>query len=169
MTCKKWCAREDLNLQSFRNQILSLARLPFRHARIVYYQRLDANKKWTLGIVPLLVPLSNRAEPSQARWPRPPICQPAVVIGRQVTRRLGTQASGHRGWVGGRPAALCGSPSRARWAESLTRFVPIEFGPHYKQGVVAIKRPSRRLRRFPSGSSSGSAEHLHPKLRRITA
>ncbi len=23
-----WCAREDLNLQSFRNQILSLARLP---------------------------------------------------------------------------------------------------------------------------------------------
>src|SRR5713101_390624 len=30
---KKWCAREDLNLQSFRNQILSLARLPFRHAR----------------------------------------------------------------------------------------------------------------------------------------
>src|SRR5437867_2619406 len=31
----KWCAREDLNLQSFRNQILSLARLPFRHARVV--------------------------------------------------------------------------------------------------------------------------------------
>ena len=30
-----WCAREDLNLQSFRNQILSLARLPFRHARVV--------------------------------------------------------------------------------------------------------------------------------------
>ncbi len=28
-----WCAREDLNLHSFRNQILSLARLPFRHAR----------------------------------------------------------------------------------------------------------------------------------------
>ena len=27
------CAREDLSLQSFRNQILSLARLPFRHAR----------------------------------------------------------------------------------------------------------------------------------------
>src|SRR6266849_9100499 len=31
---KNWCAREDLNLQSFRNQILSLARLPFRHARV---------------------------------------------------------------------------------------------------------------------------------------
>src|SRR4029077_10418087 len=31
---KTWCAREDLNLQSFRNQILSLARLPFRHARV---------------------------------------------------------------------------------------------------------------------------------------
>src|SRR5437588_12991148 len=30
---KPWCAGEDLNLQSFRNQILSLARLPFRHAR----------------------------------------------------------------------------------------------------------------------------------------
>ena len=28
-----WCAREDLNLQSFRNQILSLACLPFHHAR----------------------------------------------------------------------------------------------------------------------------------------
>src|ERR1043166_366271 len=28
-----WCAREDLNLQSFRNQILSLARLPFRPVR----------------------------------------------------------------------------------------------------------------------------------------
>src|SRR5579862_3505082 len=28
-----WCAREDLNLQPFRDQILSLARLPFRHAR----------------------------------------------------------------------------------------------------------------------------------------
>jgi hypothetical protein len=27
-----------LNLQSFRNQILSLARLPFRHARIIDYQ-----------------------------------------------------------------------------------------------------------------------------------
>ena len=33
-----WCAREDLNLQSFRNQILSLARLPFRHARIPVFQ-----------------------------------------------------------------------------------------------------------------------------------
>ncbi len=30
---KKWCAREDLNLQPLRDQILSLARLPFRHAR----------------------------------------------------------------------------------------------------------------------------------------
>jgi site-specific DNA recombinase len=27
-----WCTREDLNLHSLRNQILSLARLPFRHA-----------------------------------------------------------------------------------------------------------------------------------------
>ena len=34
MAQKNWCAREDLNLQSFRNQILSLARLPFRHARV---------------------------------------------------------------------------------------------------------------------------------------
>ena len=30
-----WCAREDLNLQPLRDQILSLARLPFRHARIL--------------------------------------------------------------------------------------------------------------------------------------
>ena len=34
MARTKRCAREDLNLQSFRNQILSLARLPFRHARV---------------------------------------------------------------------------------------------------------------------------------------
>ena len=32
----EWCAREDLNLQSLRNQILSLACLPFHHARSVY-------------------------------------------------------------------------------------------------------------------------------------
>ena len=30
----KWCAREDLNLHPFRDQILSLARLPFRHSRV---------------------------------------------------------------------------------------------------------------------------------------
>src|ERR1017187_9225413 len=30
---ESWCAREDLNLQPLRDQILSLARLPFRHAR----------------------------------------------------------------------------------------------------------------------------------------
>ena len=29
----KWCAREDLNLHPLRDQILSLARLPFRHSR----------------------------------------------------------------------------------------------------------------------------------------
>jgi hypothetical protein len=28
-----WCAREDLNLHPLRDQILSLARLPFRHSR----------------------------------------------------------------------------------------------------------------------------------------
>ena len=33
-TPQTWCAREDLNLHPFRDQILSLARLPFRHARI---------------------------------------------------------------------------------------------------------------------------------------
>ena len=30
---KEWCAREDLNLHPFRDQILSLACLPFHHAR----------------------------------------------------------------------------------------------------------------------------------------
>ena len=39
---KSWCAREDLNLQSLRNQILSLACLPFHHARILYFQALYA-------------------------------------------------------------------------------------------------------------------------------
>ena len=29
----KWCARKDLNLHTLRYQILSLARLPFRHVR----------------------------------------------------------------------------------------------------------------------------------------
>ena len=29
----KWCGREDLNLHTLRQQILSLPRLPFRHAR----------------------------------------------------------------------------------------------------------------------------------------
>ena len=55
---KRWCAREDLNLQSFRNQILSLARLPFRHARpdaehacsgseSQATRRLKENHEWT--------------------------------------------------------------------------------------------------------------------------
>src|SRR5436189_4794189 len=39
-----WCAREDLNLQSFRNQILSLARLPFRHARVRNEDGLEPNR-----------------------------------------------------------------------------------------------------------------------------
>ena len=29
-----WCGRRDLNSYAFRHQILSLARLPFRHARL---------------------------------------------------------------------------------------------------------------------------------------
>jgi hypothetical protein len=29
----QWCAREALNLHPLRDQILSLARLPFRHSR----------------------------------------------------------------------------------------------------------------------------------------
>jgi hypothetical protein len=40
---KKWCAREDLNLQPFRDQILSLARLPFRHARNLQLRRFSVN------------------------------------------------------------------------------------------------------------------------------
>src|SRR5436190_20121596 len=38
----KWCAREDSNLHPLRDQILSLACLPFHHAR-----RLDAGKDAT--------------------------------------------------------------------------------------------------------------------------
>src|SRR5260221_10251373 len=30
---KRWCAREDLNLHPLRDQILSLACLPFHHSR----------------------------------------------------------------------------------------------------------------------------------------
>ncbi len=31
---RKWCGRRDLNSYAMRHQILSLARLPFRHARM---------------------------------------------------------------------------------------------------------------------------------------
>ena len=41
-TTKVWCAREDLNLHPLRDQILSLACLPFHHAR-----RLGAGKDAT--------------------------------------------------------------------------------------------------------------------------
>ena len=37
---EKWCAREDLNLQALRHQILSLACLPFHHARNLKYKQL---------------------------------------------------------------------------------------------------------------------------------
>ena len=37
---KMWCAREDLNLHPFRDQILSLARLPFRHVRDLDQEQL---------------------------------------------------------------------------------------------------------------------------------
>lgn len=47
----KWCAREDLNLQSFRNQILSLARLPFRHARNRYQVAPDAGESQAFVMV----------------------------------------------------------------------------------------------------------------------
>src|SRR6267378_8319265 len=43
-----WCAREDLNLQSFRNQILSLARLPFRHARVTDLETLERAEPFVL-------------------------------------------------------------------------------------------------------------------------
>src|ERR1039458_6569289 len=43
---ESWCAREDLNLQSLRNQILSLACLPFHHARNpAKLRRVPANLK----------------------------------------------------------------------------------------------------------------------------
>ena len=46
----EWCAREDLNLQPFRDQILSLARLPFRHARaVINLRRAPANLKPGFG------------------------------------------------------------------------------------------------------------------------
>ena len=33
-TQPEWCGRRDLNSYAVRHQILSLARLPFRHARV---------------------------------------------------------------------------------------------------------------------------------------
>lgn len=36
----KWCAREDLNLHPLRDQILSLACLPFHHSRNLDYKQL---------------------------------------------------------------------------------------------------------------------------------
>ena len=34
-----WCGRRDLNSYALRHQILSLARLPFRHARLTQPQK----------------------------------------------------------------------------------------------------------------------------------
>ena len=51
-----WCAREDLNLQPLRDQILSLARLPFRHARIGHKLR-----RATAKLKPVLQPAIARA------------------------------------------------------------------------------------------------------------
>ena len=53
----KWCAREDLNLHALRHQILSLACLPFHHARIIDLQGLTKSKTDKLDFVPLFVPL----------------------------------------------------------------------------------------------------------------
>ena len=44
-----WCAREDLNLQPFRDQILSLARLPFRHARVTTIKLRPARRNLKPG------------------------------------------------------------------------------------------------------------------------
>src|SRR5262249_853275 len=63
-----WCAREDLNLQSFRNQILSLARLPFRHARILYYNylRVDITSSLTLAtVIATVLPHETDCNPKQ--------------------------------------------------------------------------------------------------------
>ena len=63
---KGWCAREDLNLQSFRNQILSLARLPFRHARA----RPEHACRVTKAQVGLLLPPSTprKGEPERSHF-----------------------------------------------------------------------------------------------------
>ncbi len=54
-----WCAREDLNLQPLRDQILSLARLPFRHARF--------SKNMPVSTVNL------KQEPSEVQLRQPPV------------------------------------------------------------------------------------------------
>ena len=43
---KAWCARRDLNPHSLRNQILSLARLPFRHVRSRDTGLLAKGSRW---------------------------------------------------------------------------------------------------------------------------
>ncbi len=41
---RTWCGRRDLNSYALRHQILSLARLPFRHARPNRYQDGDPSE-----------------------------------------------------------------------------------------------------------------------------
>ena len=57
-TAKSWCAREDLNLHSFRNRILSPARLPFRHARM-------SSRSSMLAISPASVTAETAAMPQR--------------------------------------------------------------------------------------------------------
>ena len=43
-THTKWCGRRDLNSYAVRHQILSLARLPFRHARLLFPRRVVTHR-----------------------------------------------------------------------------------------------------------------------------
>ena len=42
---RTWCGRRDLNSYVVRHQILSLARLPFRHARMIWFRLTFSPRK----------------------------------------------------------------------------------------------------------------------------
>ena len=65
--CRRWCARGDLNSHPFRDQILSLARLPFRHAR---HRRKKMPFVVRSSSIVLVLPQSNEGQTLHHRYDR---------------------------------------------------------------------------------------------------